>query len=540
MYVLCDIEWATNEQEFICLTQLSASKVNEKWETIDSYTSLIRPQNTSFEKWDQVCYAGASIQDFKRAPTSYTVLSEFEQWLSDDDIVLWWYEDSHKTYHSIHNLIFRTDPPFKHITLLDYIPSYLLDGKLHHANPYRLAQKRDIPVPHNKHVSKNDVITMQRLLTGIKFPQRLLLEPPQPIPESKAFTETDYPYQYDEDSKLLHKRGCEAIPEGHKLVGHIKLEKCIRKKLRPCPLCLAGEMKTVKREMNREMLSRTQYIYVYSPTSSIFHRYDCGLILSADEILGCGYYKTALNTDRTPCKVCNPTEEDELHPRLSDNVRNNAGKKKKIAKRDLDRHEKRAVARYTRASAERKAAIASGFSSEEEKRDVYVLTQPEFSFWAGNGYSTFHLRHCPKLVGVTNLRGFKQFSSARKAGFTPCKQCKPSPKHDTAISIPINNRVRKGETVEDIRKLCSEQGYYSVYNGHFLTIETPVGHWRINTQTQPIQVDHKNVALSGANASYHRQHREFLSLTDTFRYIDRHDKNLMSSQSSTNESDDET
>ena len=528
MFVLCDIEWAENDKEFVCLTQISATKVNEKWETVDTFTSLIRPQNDSFHDWKQVCYVGAKPIDFLRSPTSYTVLTEFEKWLSEDDVVLWWYDQSHTTYTAIHKLIFKSEPTFKHIVLLDYMPSYLLDGKVRRTNPYRLAKSRGIAIPQEKHNSRNDVVAMQRLLIGIKFPQRLLFEPPRPIPESKAYTEQDYPYQYDEVEKLLHKLGCEAIPEGHKLTGHTKIEKCIRKKLRPCPHCLAEEMKTAKREMNREMLSRTQYTYVYSPTSKVFHRFDCNLILSADEILGCGYYKTAIEAERVPCRICKPTEEDELHPR-NRSILNRPAPKKKLSKRDLDKHEKRAVARYTRASAERKAAIANGFTSEEEKRDLYVLTQPEFSFWAGSGYSTFHLRHCPKLVGVTNLRGFKQYSAAKKAGFTPCKQCRPSPKHDTAISIPIYNQVRKGETIDDLKRLCSEQGYFTTYNGHFFVIETPVGQWRINTQTQPIQVDHKNIAVSGTNASYHRQHREFLSLIDTFRYIDRHDKNLMSS-----------
>lgn len=528
MYVLCDIEWATNDQEHMCLTQISATRVNEQWESLDSFDSLIRPQNASFEDWKQVCYTGAQSKDFKYAPTSYTVLSEFEKWLLEDDIVLWWYEASHETYEKLHKVIFKSEPPFKHLALLEYVSSYIMDGHIRHSNPYRLAKARNIATPQQQHVSKNDVIAMQRLLIGIKYPQDLLLEPPRPVAENGGYTAQEYPYQYDEKDGLLHKRGCPAIPEGHRLSGHTKLNKLIRKKFRPCPQCMVEEMRNAKREMNREMLARTQYIYVYSTTSQIFHRYDCSLILSADEIQGSGYYKTAINTGRVPCKVCNPTEDDELHPRFSPRLLK--AKSKKLSKRSLGLHEQRALARHTRASAERKEALASGFSTEEEKRDMYVLTQPEFSFWAGQGYSNFHLRHCPKLSGITNLKGFKYYSAAKKAGFIPCKYCKPTPKHDTAISIPIYNQVRNDETLDDLIRLCDSQGYYSLYNGSLFVIETPVGHWKLNVQIRPIQVDHKNIAMEGANASYHRQPREFLSLSDAFRYIDRHDKNLIAKQ----------
>ena len=51
MFVICDIEWAINDKKQISLTQIAASRVNEKWHTLESFFSLVRPQNASFEDW---------------------------------------------------------------------------------------------------------------------------------------------------------------------------------------------------------------------------------------------------------------------------------------------------------------------------------------------------------------------------------------------------------------------------------------------------------------------------------------------------------
>ena len=87
MFVICDIEWAINDKKQISLTQIAASRVNEKWHTLESFFSLARPQNASFEDWEQVCYAGHKSIDFLHAPSAYTVLLEFEAWLKEDDII---------------------------------------------------------------------------------------------------------------------------------------------------------------------------------------------------------------------------------------------------------------------------------------------------------------------------------------------------------------------------------------------------------------------------------------------------------------------
>ena len=525
MFVICDIEWAINDKKQISLTQIAASRVNEKWHTLESFFSLARPQNASFEDWEQVCYAGHKSIDFLHAPSAYTVLLEFEAWLKEDDIILWWYDESLKTMKSFFRILFKKsfDVPSK--ILVEYMPSFLNDGKMRRGNPYHLAQKRGIKTPYLKHESANDVKAIQKLFMGINFPQEMLNAPPPPAPIKESYTQEQYPFQYDEIDKLLHKVDCEFIPQDHPLKGYTKLEKCLVQKLRPCPMCLKADMLEARRQRNRDILSRSQYNYIYSPTSTLFHRYDCSIMLNANNILGTVTYDAIEKTGRKPCKVCHPTKNDEWVGRKDVKIPKKVPKKQKITRGSINSHEKKAIGRFKAASEERKAALASGYSSETEKNDIYTLTQPEFSFWAGSGYSTFHIRTCPKIAGLSNLRGFKYYDAAIRAGFSPCKHCKPSPKHNTEVSIPIYNQIRADETVEDLKELCERYNYEFGYTGTYVTIETPVGKWRINVNTRPVKVEHANLAYGG-NPKYHMQHRIFLSLTDTFRYIERHDTTL--------------
>ena len=94
--------------------------------------------------------------------------------------------------------------------------------------------------------------------------------------------------------------------------------------------------------------------------------------------------------------------------------------------------------------------------------------------------------------------------------------------------MPIYQRLRRDETVEQIDALCEKQGWlYSADDREYL-IETPVGKWRITLGTQPVDVYHINKVATPNNTDlYHKQHRLFLSMTDTVKYIRQHDATLM-------------
>jgi len=100
------------------------------------------------------------------------------------------------------------------------------------------------------------------------------------------------------------------------------------------------------------------------------------------------------------------------------------------------------------------------------------------------------------------------------------------------LSVPITNRIRVDEKPEDIEAMCKDAGYKYRFEGAFIKIETSVGKWRINMSDLPVKVDHINLVHTPNCQTYHKQHRIFLSLIDTFDYIKRHDGELVKKQQS--------
>ena len=96
-------------------------------------------------------------------------------------------------------------------------------------------------------------------------------------------------------------------------------------------------------------------------------------------------------------------------------------------------------------------------------------------------YQTFHLRHCTKLGHLSELRGFARYKDAIRAGLFACKQCKPTPKNDIKVSVPIYHRERQDESVETLDRLCNTQGFRHYYEEPDYYIETAVGKWRLDT-----------------------------------------------------------
>ena len=164
--------------------------------------------------------------------------------------------------------------------------------------------------------------------------------------------------------------------------------------------------------------------------------------------------------------------------------------------------------------------------TEQERNDVFTLTQPRFAFFVAKGYQNFHTRNCSRLVGLSDIRGFATYSHAVHEGYTPCKYCKPSKKQDIIVSIPIGNKVRADETIGDLHKLCGRYGYeHRFYKGDF-EVTTPAGKWKIHTDARPVTVEHMNLAQNPNCETYHKQHRIFLSMLDALQYIHRHDSEL--------------
>jgi len=520
MFVITDMEWVTNKSGHYSPTQLAAVRVDENWNKVDSFESLIRPRDESFYEWRHIAYVGAGPEDFLSAAEAYEVFTDFREWLNDDDIILWWYDEAERLFRALVSIILKTEETHRAVILGQYIYAFLSGQHHSKGNAYKLAEGRGIEVrKHLNHCSQNDARVIHELMMKIEYPQEKLF---RPVKHPIAQPVDDGMYQYDPQTNTIHIKGCSHIANTltH---GYGSLKTAVRKGYKPCSCC-RSEYRSIMREKNEDTLERVEYTYIYSPNSNVFHKCTCKLVLSAVRILGCQKYDTAVENGRRPCKRCNPTQENEIIRPTP--IKTAAVAKKKKTEPGVGKKEIKAIKRQKTAAEERRRKLQDKSLSEAEKNDIYTLTQPRFAFWVGQGYQTFHLHSCSKLQGISNLRGFSTYKDAVRAGYTPCRKCRPTAKHDATLSIPITNRVRKGESIEKIEDMCRKAGYIYARENSLLCVETPVGKWRINVNVLPIKLEHINLVKTPYVKTYHEQPRIFLSLADTFDYIKRHDDDL--------------
>ncbi|MGN0963040.1 MAG: hypothetical protein ACI4PP_05625, partial [Clostridia bacterium] len=468
-------------------------------------------------------YTGGDPEDFLNAPNVPTVLAEFETWLDEEDVILWWHRESDILFRKILGKVLRKKETHPSVCVDLYLYDFLADESDGRGNYYDIAAARGIDTdPARKHCAENDVRVLRELLAKIAFPPSALLKPRPKVkkPASSPNTGADAPYQYDPRTNVIHRPDCPRI-EGIVTVGYEDFVIPLRRGYKSCSCC-KEEYREALPAYNDDLLERLTYTYIFTPESNVFHKYTCRIMRRAKKICGTEKYKTVVKTGRRPCKICKPGPEDYRPLSLS--------QKKMILEKKTDRmvpkDEAKAIKRQKIAAEERYRKLKDENLSEDERNDIYTLTQPRFAFWVGQGYQTFHLHSCPKLRGVRNLKGFGTFKEAVRAGYSPCRTCKPTAKHDVKFSIPITNRICAEESVADLKALCRDADYSYEQEGRIFYLATPVGKWRIHLGVSPVKVDHINMVKNPTTKKYHEQPRRFLSLKDAFDYIRRHDESL--------------
>ena len=539
MYVLADLEWANTKEGQPYPTQLALMRVDDAWGVTDRLFSRVRPLEDAPD-WRHCAFSGGQARDFQGADGRCGVEARLRAWLRPDDVLCWWFDQAKGMFQRF----FPALSGHGAMILSEYMPEYLRSSGVFHRNPYKLAKEllmkngpargEQTELPSPEHQSSNDAEVMRTVLLAAGFPSSRLTSPPRPVPGREAARERPVrpeapvsakpaPYLYDPSSKRLHARGCGLADPTASWEEFDSLKKPVQRGYTPCKCCASPFYRALA-ERNRDILARCPYTYVYAPGSGVFHRYTCKALLLARGILGTGKYRSCVESGRRPCKRCRPSPSDA--PKISP-------KGKAVKQQEISKEAQRALCRFHQARRERSSRKGAWEMGPEEKRDFLTLTHPGYVFWAAKGYRNFHRRSCPKLKGCTSLTGFSRFADAVRAGYTPCRLCKPTKKLDAAYSIPIGSRTRAGESYKDLEELCGKYGYPCSLDkaGTFFSLETPVGKWRIDLSTKPVSLEHINlVAPWGSRTRYHRQPRLFLSLSDALAYIRRHDTVLQQKQ----------
>ena len=256
--------------------------------------------------------------------------------------------------------------------------------------------------------------------------------------------------------------------------------------------------------------------YLFTAKSTVFHRRGCRSLLIASGVYGSDSFSACIASGRRPCKLCNPDSAETRRDGAASDVtsqRSNAVNK--------------AIKRHRQAMAERTAIENNLHRSSARKDDLCRLSTTSYAFFAAKGYRTFHLRNCCRISNIQNLEGFSLYADACRAGYMPCKRCKPTDKHNITVSLPIYTRQREEETIGQVIRFCKQNGYDYSEENNFCYIKTGAGIWRLDISQSPYRLEHFNrIKQDEGQPQFHEQGKLFLSITDAVYYIKRHDDGL--------------
>ncbi len=538
MFVLVDLEWQEISSKRYNPTQLAALRVDADLNVTEEFFCRCRPHAARFYNALHIAYAGGSAEDFFNADSAYDVLEKFLNWISIDDELLWWSEEAPVVLDRLLSAIHRTKLPNRSRCIRSAFKRCVDDGKRKRGGLYSLAEIRDVAAQTPEHCSIGDVYVLHGLLRAVGFQPEWLERPAAPVEVTPAKPQ-HFPYWVDTQTGLAHTQGCPDLFGTTAGYGVGKLETAIRHEAKPCPVCCRLEWQKALKARNEDVVRRSDCGFFYLKGGKVFHTAECSILLrSAKPPFGITYYKSCIERGLRPCKICKPQAGElasKAERRRLQRQQNPAATKAvrlplEIAahKRQLTEAEKRAVKRHERATADR-AKVNLNSLPEAQRKDVLVLTSSSYAFFAATGYGNFHHIDCPKLKGLTGIRGFMLYGDAVKAGYQPCRHCRPTAKMDIPITIPNNSRVRPNEKIDSVIAKAESYGYRCSYEKPVLTLETPVGRWIVEVHYHPIFVEHQHTNESAAtNSELHWQPRLFLSLEDVVDYVHRHDQHIIS------------
>ena len=307
MYVFVDMEWISNQHGNHWPTQLAAARVDAQWNTVDTFSVLFRPRDFSLQQWGHMAFSGWSREQFLDGESLYAGLDAFRLWLQPEDTICWWHQEASDLFNMFSKVSGVPDMTQHVVLLCDYIYGYLAGQEASVGSPYKICAARNIVTPSPAHCSVNDVATMQLLAQVIGFEQKYLLEPPKRWSKDAMAQKGSSAYKllYDPQAKLLHQSDCELLPDDRYLPAFLTFKLPIRRKYKPCSCC-RDEFLDALWDRNQDSIARSEYNYVYSKQSKIFHTRKCSHVLLAYDIQGTVSYDTCLKSGRRPCKHCNP------------------------------------------------------------------------------------------------------------------------------------------------------------------------------------------------------------------------------------------
>ena len=247
MIVLLDLEWIEKGDRF--LTQLSAVRVGENWESIASLAVLVKPSAPCLKEPYHIAFGGISTDLYKAAFPEKDCMHDFHEWIEDDDEIWVWAKSNKQYLADLWHRYIGGSTPRIFATSVD-IRKLAIRRRSDSESPYTLLSILGDTPPYPEHRASNDTEVMRRLFCKLSIQQNMYAKTPAKTPQPKP----------------------------------------------------------TQRERNQRTIDRTEYNFLFLRNSEVFHRRSCKACLAAkssSDILGAVHYETAAN-GRRPCKVCRP------------------------------------------------------------------------------------------------------------------------------------------------------------------------------------------------------------------------------------------
>ena len=249
MIVLLDLEWIDSGRKY--LTQLSAARVDEQWNEVETINRLVRPMPGCLRDRNHMALGGYMLEAFTNGVSVNDCMTDFAEWLIPDDTILVWARSNMRFMAELWTWLIGDTMP-KMISAASKVRALCANRTdRDFGQPYELLADFGEHAPEPEHRASNDVEVMRRLFSHVGLSLKHFEKTPPMPPPPPRYTQ---------------------------------------------------------RERNQKLIDKSQYNYVFLKGSEVFHRRSCKICLSAKsqtDILGSVYYETAAKS-RRPCKLCNP------------------------------------------------------------------------------------------------------------------------------------------------------------------------------------------------------------------------------------------
>lgn len=539
MFVLMDLEWITDFNNFNYETQLAALRVDNNWNEVSSYTSLIHPQ-----VWMEhaIGLGGHTREEYDRAYSLTKVMEGFQRWLQPDDVLCWWQNDPKELFEKEYKRLMDADLDRLSIELKPCFKAFVDDGFSKSGNPYDLAAAREIPRYKPAHDSLNDVWMLADLLSAVSLTQDVneLLHADAVLKVQDQIAHKNAKYLIDTKDNSTHILGCKRISSMVNCSAAWSIREVVKHHGPICSCCRNEVLPQIVEYNAKELASRKcigySKIYFYLNDSAVYHTRDCSCLLQTTKRISSTPILEKLASEKTPCRHCRPDVDRELKDvsfveemaRLSQPVSKEVAKPKVgivgdtiypvLSMDGLNKAHRRAYQRYLEVREQQK--------NSPNGSNVRSST----TFLADDSTGLFHTLSCDRIGDHASMRGFSHCTDAKKKGYRPCKYCTPTHDDEAMFAIPEYSTMYKTESLLMIRRECDKYGirFEIREQEQELALVTDMGEWIVDLVNRPIILMHLNTVntyLMGEK-NYHEQPVMFMNVIDAIRYVNKHDNKV--------------